>query len=106
MVRKQPFTFIFDPEVKQHLRVIDAKHRTLIRATVEEQLEFEPLTKTRNRKPLKRPVPWGATWELRFGPGNCFRVFYSVAVDRHEVNVLAIGVKENNRLFVGGEEIA
>jgi hypothetical protein len=44
-------------------------------------------------------------WELRFGPGNRFRVFYEVDEKRFEVRILAIGVKDRNRLFIGGEEI-
>ena len=46
-----------------------------------------------------------ATWELRFGPENRFRVFYSVSHEFREVQILAIGTKEGDRLIVGGEEI-
>ena len=41
---------------------------------------------------------------LRFGPKNSFRVFYDVNHDEKTVSVLAIGVKEGNRLCIGGEE--
>ena len=58
-----------------------------------------------NFKPLEQPAPFAATWELRFGPKNRFRVFYEVDVDERMVQVLAIGVKEGNRLFMGGEEL-
>ena len=105
MARKQPFSLIFDPEVKQHLRAIEAKYHSLIRTTIEEQLRFEPETETRNRKPLQRPAALGATWELRFGPDNCFRLFYAVVPENREVQILAIGVKERNRLIIGGEEV-
>ena len=47
----------------------------------------------------------GADWELRFGPDNRFRVFYAVDVERHEVWILAIGVKRGSRLSIAGEEI-
>jgi hypothetical protein len=47
----------------------------LIRTTLEEQLRFDPDKETRNRKPLQRPVALEATWELRLGPENRFRVF-------------------------------
>jgi len=50
-------------------------------------------------------VTFEATWELRFGPGNRFRVFYAVSHERREVQILAIGTKERNRLIVGREEI-
>ncbi len=47
----------------------------------------------------------GATWELRFGPDNCFRLLYAVVPENREVQILAIGVKERNRLIIGGEEV-
>jgi len=77
----------------------------LIRMTIEEQLRFEPDKETRNRKPLQRPVAFEATWELRLGPENRFRVFYAVSHERHEVQILAIGTKQRNRLRIAREEI-
>ena len=53
---------------------------------------------------MARPIAFGADWELRFGPDNRFRVFYQVKAETREVRVLAIGVKERDRLFIGGEE--
>ncbi|HYU20298.1 MAG TPA: addiction module toxin RelE [Chloroflexota bacterium] len=105
MARRAPYSLIYDPEVRRHLRAIEAGYHSLIRMTIEEQLRFEPETATRNRKPLRWPVAFEATWELRFGPGNRFRVFYVVDHDRHEVQILAIGVKDRNRLTIGGEEV-
>lgn len=106
MARKpRPFDLIYAPIVSDHLRVIDRKHWPLIRSTIEEQLSHEPLTETRNRKPLRRAVAFEATWEIRFGPGNAFRVFYDVDPVRRQVGILAIGIKERDRLFIGGEEI-
>jgi mRNA-degrading endonuclease RelE of RelBE toxin-antitoxin system len=105
MVRRRPFSLIFDPEVKRHLRAIEAKHHSLIHAAIHEQLLFEPETETRNRKPLQQPAALGATYELRFGPDNRFRVFYAVAKEDREVRILAIGVKDRNRLVIGGEEV-
>src|SRR2546427_229432 len=96
MARKEPFSFSYDPEVKKHLQTIAAKYHSLIRTAIQEQLQFEPDTETRNRKPLQRPVPFGATWELRFGPDNRFRVLYGVDQEHREVQVQAIGVKEGN----------
>lgn len=105
MARKRPYSLMFDVEVKQHLRAIEAKYLSLIRTTIEEQLSFEPENETRNRKPLDRPTELGPTWELRFGPNNCFRVFYTVVAEHREVQILAIGIKERNRLIIGGEEL-
>jgi mRNA-degrading endonuclease RelE of RelBE toxin-antitoxin system len=105
MASSQPFSLIYDPEVRGHLRSIEAKYYSLIRRTIEEQLTFEPAAEARNRKPLKRSVAFEAEWELRFGPGNRFRVFYAVDPERREVLILAIGVKQVNRLTIGGEEV-
>jgi hypothetical protein len=105
MVRKPHFHVIFDPGVKRHLRAIDTKYHSLIRTTIDEQLRFEPEVETRNRKPLLRPAVSGASWELRFGPDNRFRVLYAIAAERREVQILAIGDKVRNRLIIGGEEV-
>jgi len=104
MPRGPRFTVIFAPETLHHLDVIERKDHRLIRETVDKQLRFSPALVTRNRKPLEQPTPFGATWELRFGPDNRFRVFYEVESNARVIQVLAIGIKERNRLFIGGEE--
>jgi mRNA-degrading endonuclease RelE of RelBE toxin-antitoxin system len=106
MTKKQPFALIYDPEVKGHLDAIEPKYHSLIGNTIEEQLRFEPETATRHRKQLKQPTGLGARWELRLGPNNRFRVFYRVDDEQRQVRILAVGVKERNRLFLGGEEVA
>ena len=105
MARQQPYALIYAPQVKEHLRAIEPNHHSLIRGKVEEQLVFEPAVETRNGKPLRQPAALGAEWELRFGPANRFRVFYEIDPDNREVHILAIGVKERDRLFIGGEEV-
>jgi mRNA-degrading endonuclease RelE of RelBE toxin-antitoxin system len=105
MTPRQRFTLTYAPIVKQHLKTIERKYHPMIRTTIEAELQFEPDVETRNRKPLKRLVAFEAEWELRLGPGNRFRVFYDIDVEYHEVAILAIGVKEGNRLFIGGKEV-
>ncbi len=105
MAPRQRFDLIYAPLTKLHLKPIERKYYSLIRTTIEDELQFEPDVETRNRKPLKRPVTFEAEWELRFGPDNRFRVFYDINIESHEVHILAIGVKEGNRLFIGGEEV-
>ena len=83
---------------------LERKYHRLIRTSVNQQLGHTPNQMTRNRKPLDPPMPFGATWELRFGPKNRFRVFYEVDVEALAVSVLAVGVKEGNRLSIGREE--
>ena len=61
----------------------------------------QPNVETKNRKPM-RPNPV-APWELRIGS---LRVYYDV--EEHpesKVVVAAVGVKERNRVRIGGEII-
>jgi len=63
-------------------------------------LPYQPTEETRNRKLLRaNPV---ADWELRI---QNYRVFYEVDLVHHTVRIVAIGHKEHNKLFIGGEEI-
>jgi mRNA-degrading endonuclease RelE of RelBE toxin-antitoxin system len=105
MARQQPFSLVYARDVTKHLAFMDAKYDRLIRDRIKEQLTFEPNGETRNRKPLRQPAPFEATWEIRFGPNNRFRVLYDVDEDQRIVNILAVGEKEGNRLIVGGEEV-
>jgi mRNA-degrading endonuclease RelE of RelBE toxin-antitoxin system len=104
MAPKPIFQLIYAPGVISNLRIIESQYYSLIRKTIEEQLRHEPNVETRNRKPLKRPIVVEAKWELRFGPGNCFRVFYTVDNSKGEVWILAIGVKKGERLLFGEKE--
>jgi mRNA-degrading endonuclease RelE of RelBE toxin-antitoxin system len=101
---KQAFTLFFAPEAVEHLDFIEPKHHLLLRRTIREQLAHTPTVETRNRKPLEQPAPFEATWELRCGPQNRFRVFYDVDSESLTVEILAIGVKERSRLSIGGKE--
>jgi mRNA-degrading endonuclease RelE of RelBE toxin-antitoxin system len=105
MARKARFAIAYDEKVKEHLRAIEKKYHSLIRSRIENQLGFEPETETQNRKPLRQPAPFEATWELRLGPANRFRVLYGVDRVQRQVQILAIGVKEGNKIFIAGEEI-
>src|SRR2546427_13236 len=103
MPSPKTYFLIYTNSFKRHLKLVEAKHHSLIRETLEKQLQYGPEVKTRNRKPLKKPMPFKAEWELRFGPNNRFRAFY--AVKGAEVILLAFGEKERNRLFIEGEEV-
>jgi mRNA-degrading endonuclease RelE of RelBE toxin-antitoxin system len=105
MACKEPFSLSYDPATREQLRAIEPKYHSLIRAVIEEQLISEPESETRNRKPLEQPAPFEATWELRLGPQNRFRVLYGVDRERREVQIQAIGEKKGNRLCVGGKEV-
>lgn len=65
-----------------------------------EGLVHEPTVVTRNRKPLQ-PNPL-AGFELRIGD---LRAYYEVDEGRRAVEVRAVGIKDRDRVFIGGEEI-
>ncbi|MFL5802132.1 MAG: type II toxin-antitoxin system RelE family toxin [Roseiflexaceae bacterium] len=98
------YQIIYDVEIRKQLAAIDRKYHPLIRQTIEKQLSHQPDVETHNRKPLQRPSSLGADWELRFGPNNRFRVLYRVVDTAHEIYVLAVSIKDGNRLLIGGEE--
>lgn len=96
-----PYRIQFAKSADEHFAELTARQQTILLEAVKVQLRYEPLRKTRHRKQL-RPNPL-APWELRLG---ALRVFYEVDAEEADlVNVLAIGIKRGNRLFVAGEEI-
>src|SRR5713101_7898029 len=104
MEKRVQFTLSFAPQAIEHLDRIEPKYHGVLRRAIKEQLTYTPTEETRNRKPLDQPAPFEASWELRCGPDNRFRVFYEVDSEAHAVQVLAIGVKDRSRLLIGGEE--
>jgi mRNA-degrading endonuclease RelE of RelBE toxin-antitoxin system len=96
--------FVFAPEAVDHFDAIERRHHNALQRAIDQQLTFTPDKETRNRKPVEQPAPFAATWELRCGRGNRFRVFYDVDSEQHIVSILAIGLKERNRLLFGREE--
>ena len=64
------------------------------------QLFHQPTVVTRNRKPLQ-PNPL-ARFELRIAE---LRVYYEVNEERRRVEIRAVGIKDRDRVFIGGEEI-
>jgi len=104
MPRRRRFTIIFAPETLAQLDVLERNDHRPIRQAIDKQLSFLPEQVTRNRKLLEQPAPFGAAWELRFGPENRFRVFYEVEANTRVINILAIGIKKRNKLVIGGEE--
>lgn len=103
---QEKFELIYAPQVRDHLRAIERRHHGLIRGKIEEQLWYEPDMETKNRKPLRRGPIFEAEWEIRFGPENRFRVFYDVDRAALSVMILAIGVKDGDRLLIGGNEVS
>ena len=91
----------YSPATDEHLRVLTARQRSIVFDAVDEQLTHEPTAETRNRKAM-RPNPL-APWELRIGE---LRVYYESMEDPEAVvTILAIGIKERERLLIAGKEI-
>ena len=57
------------------------------------------------KRPARQPAALAATWENGLGCGNRFRVLYDIDPERRVVQILAIGEKDGNRLFIGEEEV-
>jgi len=85
----------------EHLQSLTTSQQRIVLDTVDEQLKYEPLVETRNRKPMRANSL--ATWELRIGN---LRVYYDV--EENTVSVVyiqAVGIKNRNRVRIGKEEI-
>jgi mRNA-degrading endonuclease RelE of RelBE toxin-antitoxin system len=93
------FDVALSPDAERHLAGFRAGEQCTIADAIDAQLRQEPLSITRNRKPLRsNPL---AGWELRVGK---FRVLYNVSEDEQLVGVVAIGVKVRERLLIEGKE--
>jgi mRNA-degrading endonuclease RelE of RelBE toxin-antitoxin system len=93
------FEIVVTASAAEDLRSVKKRDQRIVLDAVEEQLTAEPLTPTRNRKPL-RPNDL-STWEMRVGS---LRVFYDVNEPEAKVIVKAVGRKEHNKLFIRGKE--
>lgn len=105
MSDQREFEVILDEAVFAHFAAIERKDRSMILDAIGQQLAFDPFMRTHNRKPLRIPNSLDATWELRCGQRNRYRVFYDVLVEDRIVIVLAVGHKRGNRLWIGKEEM-
>ena len=98
--RKQPYRIEYSPPARDHLALLKANQRALVLDTVDIRLAHQPTVVTRNRKPLQ-PNPL-ARFELRIG---ALRVYYEVDEMKRIVEIRAVGIKDRDRVFIGGEEI-
>lgn len=103
-MKKQKYEIIYSPDVFSNLKYIEKKYWSLIKKIITEQLVYDPSHETINKKPLIKP-PIDNRWELRCGPNNTFRIFYSVHESSAEVWILAVGRKVKEKLYIGGKEI-
>jgi len=94
------FDIKFTDSAKDDMRYFTKAEQTGILDEIEKQLRFEPTIETRNRKQMRETAI--ATYELRTGGA---RVFYNVFEAENVVDVVAVGWKEHNELFIRGEKV-
>jgi mRNA-degrading endonuclease RelE of RelBE toxin-antitoxin system len=95
------FRIELSPAAREHIRDLTARQRTIVLQGIRGQLQSQPKTATRNRKPL-RPESL-AEWELRIGN---IRVYYDVTIEPDEVvSIIAVGIKVRNRVRIGSEDV-
>ena len=103
-----PYVIAYSPEAVEHLMALSKSQQVLVLDQVDEQLTDQPTLPTRRRKFLRPNAI--APWELRLGN---IRVFYDVEETVASpleskpatVTVKAVGIKEHNKLRIGGVEI-
>lgn len=99
-MRKPPYRIEFTPEADDHFGKLTARDRSTLADAIENQLLHQPTVGSRNRGRME-PNPI-AEYRLRVG---AMRVYYDVVEGERIVKVKAIGVKDRDRVFVGGKEI-
>lgn len=104
-MKTNAYRLVYDTEFISQLKYIERRYHSVIRASIENNLIYEPDKQNRSREQLKRAVEWGARWELRCGEENEYRVFYSVYPNQSEVHILAVGIKVRERLYISGKEV-
>jgi mRNA-degrading endonuclease RelE of RelBE toxin-antitoxin system len=96
MERRLPYSIEYSPNARENLQFLTRRQQAIVLDAVDEQLIHQPTVETRNRKPT-RPNPV-APWELRIGN---LRVYYDVEEQTEPVvYILAIGIKERNRVRI------
>lgn len=87
-------------DAKTDMSFFDVYERKMILTGIKEQLTYEPLKETKNRKKLFDNQV--SSWELRIGK---YRVFYEVNNNIITVIVVSVGVKDHNVLYVRNKEL-
>ncbi len=93
------FKLVFTENALKDLTYLKKAEQVLIIDSIEKQLSREPLTETKNRKPL-RPNDLGK-WELRI---QKYRVFYDIDSKGRIVKLKAVGWKKHNMLLIRNRE--
>ena len=94
------YSFSFALAAEEHLARLSARDRAMVLAAIKGKLTHEPNSPARNRKPLQPNNL--AEWELRVGE---FRVYYDLDLVEKLVLVKAVGVKNRDQVWIGGERV-
>jgi mRNA-degrading endonuclease RelE of RelBE toxin-antitoxin system len=94
------FAIKFSRAAREHLDGFRKRDQQILLATITRHLTDRPGEATRHRK--QRAPNAVAPWELRVGD---FRVFYDVHRDAGQIEIVAVGHKIHNVLYIGGEEV-
>jgi mRNA-degrading endonuclease RelE of RelBE toxin-antitoxin system len=95
----EPYAINIADQAAGHLGGLARYAQRIVLDGIELHLRNQPMQETRRIKPLRlNPV---ASWELRLGD---YRVLYDIAEEGRVVNVLVVGEKRGNQLFVLGKE--
>ncbi len=97
---EQSYAIKFSKPAYQHIDAFRRFDRNRILDNIKKQLIYKPNEETRNKK-LLRENPL-ADWELRVDP---YRVFYDIDETKRIVRILAIGIKDREKIIIDGEEI-
>lgn len=90
----------FGKSAYRHLEAFRRFDRNKILDGIKDQLTYKPQEKTRNKKFLREnPL---ADWELRI---DTYRIFYDIDETKEIVRILAIGIKDHEKIIIEGEEI-
>ena len=96
-----PYRIEYSPDAEEHLRSLTARQRAAVLDTVDEQLTHRPTVETRNRKPMRPNLL--APWELRIGK---LRIHFDIEEEPEAmVYIRVVGIKEGNRVRIGGKVI-
>ena len=96
------FEIEFTRTAADQVRAYRKFDQQIILGGIEEQLQHQPATETRNKKRLGENEL--SDWELRI---EKFRIFYDVIIggEQDVVKIKAVGYKDHNTLYVGGQEV-
>lgn len=94
------FEIKFTDDAKADLRYFTRAQQSSILDKVEQQLRHQPEAETKNRKKLRENVI--SNYELRI---DNVRVFYNLYVAENVVDIVAVGWKEHNDLFIRGKKV-